>query len=71
MEPNAEFKWVSFCPDRCVGKVKDSNDAGMISFKLSIHNTSDKGPINFKDFDAWRKPPSKRANAVKIRAYIY
>lgn len=69
--PNAEFKWVSFIPDRCVNKVREANDAGMISFKLSIHDVSRNGPINFKDFDSWKKAPSKRAIPVVIRAYIY
>ena len=43
----------------------------MISFKLSIHDTTKNGEINFKDWAAWSKPPPKRAVPVKIRAYIY
>jgi len=54
-----------------VGQVKHPNDAGMVSFKLSIHNITDHGDINFKQYDAWRKMPSKRATPVHIRAYIY
>jgi len=71
MNPNAEYKWVSFKPDPCVKKVKDVNDAGMVSFKLSIHDVTANGAINFKDYDAWKKTPSKRAIPVTIRAYIY
>jgi len=71
MDPNAEYKWVSFKPDSCVNRVKDVNEAGMVSFKISIHDVSANGPINFKDYEAWRKQPSKRAIPVTIRAYIY
>ena len=71
MDPNAEYKWVSFKPDNCVKRVKDVNDAGMVSFKLSIHDASVNDSIDFKKFDAWKKAPSKRAIPVTIRAYIY
>jgi len=39
----AKYHWVSFLPDRCVNKVKDANEAGMFSFKLSIWDVSKKG----------------------------
>ena len=41
--PNATFKWVQLKPDPAVGKVKDANDAGMVSFKVSIHDVSANG----------------------------
>jgi len=69
--PDAEYKWVSLQPDKCVGKVKDANDAGMLSFKLSIHDVTANGPIRFKDHKAWSKAPQKRALPVTIRAYVY
>lgn len=40
----------------------------MISFKLSISASKN---IDFKQYKAWKKLPSKRANPVLIRAYIY
>ena len=43
----------------------------MISFKLSIHDVSANGKINFREYDSWKKNPSKRAIPVTIRAYIY
>jgi hypothetical protein len=69
--PEAEYKWISFLPDRCVGRVTNPNEAGMLSFKLSIHDVTANGPINFKEFNSWRKPPAKRAVPVIVRAYIY
>lgn len=68
--PDAEYKWISFQPDLCVGKVGDANLAGMLSFKLSIHK-ADNEEINFKEYAAWKKMPPKRLEPVKIRAYIY
>jgi hypothetical protein len=69
-DPNPEYKWVSFQPDMCVGKVKDANKAGMISFKMAIHDAQEY-EINFKEHQSWKKPPPKRLEPVKIRAYIY
>lgn len=69
-DPNPEYKWVSFSPDMCVGKVKDANKAGMISFKLAIHDASEQ-EINFREQKSWKKMPPKRLEPVKIRAYIY
>jgi len=51
--PNAEYKWCSLLPDKVVGKVKNPNEAGMISFKLSIHDVTKNGPIKFSSFEAW------------------
>jgi hypothetical protein len=38
---DAEYHWISFKPDLCVGKVEDANLAGMLSFKLAIHKADD------------------------------
>jgi hypothetical protein len=70
-DPNPKFKWVEMCPDRCVNKVKESHKAGIISFKISVHNVTDRGPIDYKNFDSWRKKVPKRSLPIKIRAYIY
>lgn len=61
--PNPEYKWVSFKPDMCVGKVKDANKAGMISFKLAIHDMSEY-EINFREQKSWKKMPPKRLEPV-------
>ena len=69
--PDPAFKWVSFLPDQCVGKVRNSYKSGMFSFKFSIHDVTRDGPIDFNKFKAWKDKPKKRSNPVKIRAYIY
>jgi len=58
-------------PDKSVNKVKNFHDAGIISFRLSIHDVSKNGPVDFKKQPIWRKKVPKRSNPVKIRAYIY
>lgn len=70
MNPDPEYRWISLNPDLCCKKVKDANKAGMISFKLSIHDASHE-EINFRDFPSWKKLPPKRLEPVKIRAYVY
>jgi len=65
----SQYKWISLIPDPCVNKVKSPNDAGMISFRLSIHDIGRNGDINF--VDTWKRPPKKRCNPVKVRCYIY
>lgn len=70
-DPNPKFKWVEMYPDLCVGKVKNTYKAGIISFKLSIHNVTDRGPIDFKNYESWKKKVPKRSLPLKIRAYIY
>lgn len=58
-DPDADYRWVSLQPDMSVKKVKDANKAGMISFKLAIHQVTDE-EINFKEYKAWKKLPPKR-----------
>lgn len=60
MDPNPKIKWYELTPDLSVGKVKEFHKAGLISLKLSIHNKTRDGPIDFAKFDAWKKPPPKR-----------
>lgn len=43
----------------------------MIQVKLAMNHKSKNGPMDFKKYDSWKKPPPKRLNSWKIRAYIY
>jgi len=67
---DGKYKWVSLLPDPCVKKVKDPNEAGMLSFRLAIHDVSRNDQIDFKG-TPWKNKPGKRGNPVTIRAYIY
>jgi len=57
--------------DLSIGKVSDAHKAGIVSFKLSIHDKTRDGPISYNNFDAWKKPPSKRLNLKTVRCYIF
>jgi hypothetical protein len=36
--PYGELKWIALNNDKAVGQVKESFNAGMLSFRLSIHD---------------------------------
>jgi hypothetical protein len=38
---------------------------------MAINNKTLNGEANLKEQQAWKKPPPKRMNSWKIRAYIY
>lgn len=71
MDPNPQWRWLEMFNDLSVGKVTDPHKAGLMSIKLSIHDKTKDGPINFEQFDAWKKPPAKRLNLKLVRAYIF
>lgn len=65
------LQWVQFLPDPCVNKVKDGHLAGIFSFRLEMHDVTKNGPFDFTTKKVWKQRVAKRANPVKIRAYIY
>jgi hypothetical protein len=71
IDPSPKIKWIEFTPDLSIGKVTEAHKAGIFSIKLAIHDKTRDGPIDFKKFDAWKKPPPKRPMTKKVRAYIY
>lgn len=71
LDPNPKTKWVQLHPDLAIGSVTDPNKAGLISFKLSVNDKTKNGPVNFKDFDAWKKTPKKRLPVWTVRSYIF
>ena len=38
---------------------------------MSIHDKTKDGPINFEQFDAWKKLPPKRLNVMKVRCFLF
>ena len=71
MDPNPKMQWYSFLPDKCVNKCNEPFQVGQFSFKMAIHDVTRNGPINFSSLPSWSKKVPKRANPVRIRAYIY
>jgi hypothetical protein len=47
LDPDPKIKWIEMTPDLAVGKVSEHHKAGLISVKLSIHDKTLNGPIDF------------------------
>lgn len=71
LDPNPKMKWLEMTPDLSIGKVKEHHKAGLISVKLTIHDKTANGSIEFSKYNAWKKPPPKRLNIYKIRAFVF
>lgn len=71
MDPNAQIRWVELTNDLSVGKIQEAHKSGLLSFKLSIHDKSKNGPIDFSKFDAWKEQPKKRMKVFKSRIFLY
>jgi hypothetical protein len=71
MDPNPIFRWIQLLNDQAIGKIVESHKAGMISFKLSIHDVTKNGSIDFMKYDSWRRPVPKRITDMKARVYIF
>lgn len=54
-KPDADYNWVSLKPDLAVNKCKDVNDAGMLSFKLSVVEGRDTDIIELEMKERKRK----------------
>lgn len=71
LDPNPKFRWIELIPDCALGKVTEHHKAGIVSVKVSIHDKTLNGPIDFKKFDSWKKDPPKRMGVQKVRAFIF
>lgn len=72
MNKSPEIQWFEMNPDLAIGKVKDHYKAGIISVKISIHDKTAGGEINFSEIPAWKTVPRpKRIGVKKVRAYVY
>ena len=73
MEPNPKMKWIELQTDDALGKVKEPQYAGIISFKMCLYDLAVKNEteFSFSSFDAWKKNPMRRLDTRKIRAYIF
>ena len=70
-DPNPKYQWLILKNDKAVGKVSEDHEAGMLQFKLSINDVAENGSVDFKNFNAWGKPPPRRLGSKKIRCFIF
>lgn len=71
LNPNPELRWVDFEPDLAIGAVEEHFKAGIVGFKLSIHDIEKDGPINFLQFPQWSKRVNKRPPNIKVRVFCW
>ena len=69
--PNAELKWVALINDKSVGDISKAYKAGMISFRLSIHNQDEFGDVDWDYVPAWSFDLSDDPDKYPIRVNVY
>lgn len=71
MDPNPKYRWLTMKNDKAIGKVDEDHEAGLIQLKLSINDKAANGSAEYKQHEAWKKPPPRRLNTKKIRCFIF
>ena len=70
-DPNPKYRWLTMKNDKAIGKVDEDHEAGLIQLKLSINDKAANGSVEYKQHEAWKKPPPRRLNTKKIRCFIF
>lgn len=70
-DPNPKNKWLQMKRERAVNKVDKDYECGMIQLKMAINDQTKLGAVNYKQFDAWNKPPPRRLKSQMIRCFIF
>lgn len=66
-DPNAEMKWVALINDKSVGEVKEAFKAGMLAFKLSIHDQTQNGDVDWDFVPAWTEHSPDNPDKYPVR----
>jgi len=72
-DPNpVKIKWIQLNPDKAHNEVKEPHKAGLVGFRLSVHDVTQFGKIDWDSFkDSWGKRMPRRPGNLKIRAYVF
>ena len=71
-DPNpAKYKWLIMKRDPVIAAFENDWDAGVLQIKMSINDKAKNGPVEYKQFDAWKRPPPRRLMSKKIRCFIF
>jgi hypothetical protein len=65
------MKWVALINDKSVDKVSKAYKAGMISFRLSIHDRTNYGDVDWDFVPAWTNYLPDEPYRYPIRCHIY
>ena len=71
LDPNPTYRWLIMKNDKAIGEVVNDYEAGMIQLKLSINHKQKNGPVDYKQYEAWKRPPPRRLGNKKIRCFIF
>ncbi len=69
--PNPNLRWLELMPDFAIGEVKEHYKAGIVGIRMSIHDVTQNGLIDWKDYPQWAKKISKRLPNIKIRIFCW
>ena len=71
-EPNPEkITWVQLEPDKAINEVKEPHKAGLVGIRLSIHDVTQFGTIDWGSIAVWGKRMPRRPGNLKVRAYVF
>ncbi len=69
--PNPGLRWIELEPDLAIGECKLHHKAGMVGIKLSIHDVTKDGPIDWMDYPTWCQKIPKRPPNIKVRVFCW
>ena len=69
--PNPEIKWIEMEPDIAIGEVKEQHKAGIVGIKLSVHDVTENGEIDWMNYPTWAKKIPKRPSNIKVRVFVW
>lgn len=70
-DPNPKQKWINLEPDLAIGEVKEHYNAGIVGVKISLHDITADGPIDWKDYPVWAKRPKKYPDIFNVRVFCW
>lgn len=71
-DPNPKMQFFRLKPDKAADEVDEEYQAGIVSFKMYVHNTQRDGEFKVKEHEAWNaKPNSLKKKVQKVRVNIF
>ena len=71
VDPNPDMTWAPLINDKSVGAITESYKAGMISFRLTIHDQTRRGDVDWSYVPAWSTNIANEPIRYPIRWYVY
>ena len=65
------MQWVPMINDLALGEVKEAHKAGLVSFKMCVHDQDRNGDIDWEDVPSWSLYPNEKPEKYALRCHIY